>query len=150
MSNTYKGECFCGAVQFEVTGDPVAMGYCHCDSCRHWSAGPVNAFTLWPTDTLRILQGAGHIGSFDRTPKSHRQWCTRCGGHLFTEHPHWQLVDVYAALMPTLEFQPGVHVNYQDTVLEMHDGQPKFLDFPADMGGTGQQIADTGRDRNAA
>lgn len=44
----HKSGCFCGAVQFEVSGEPAAMGYCHCGSCRRWSAGPVNAFTLWP------------------------------------------------------------------------------------------------------
>ena len=43
--NTYNGSCFCGAVQLTVSGAPAAMGYCHCESCRHWSAGPVNAFT---------------------------------------------------------------------------------------------------------
>jgi hypothetical protein len=26
---TYKGSCFCGAVQLEVTGEPAGMGYCH-------------------------------------------------------------------------------------------------------------------------
>ena len=25
---THKGECFCGAVQLEVSGEPEAMGYC--------------------------------------------------------------------------------------------------------------------------
>jgi hypothetical protein len=44
---TLKGSCFCGEVQFEVSGEPAGMGYCHCESCRHWSAGPVNAFSLW-------------------------------------------------------------------------------------------------------
>ena len=150
MSDKYTGECFCGAVQFEVTGAPVAMGYCHCDSCRHWSAGPVNAFTLWPAENLHILRGAEHIGAFEKTSKSHRQWCTQCGGHLFTGHPHWQLVDVYAALLPALEFVPGVHVNYEDTVLRMHDDKPKFADFPAEMGGTGKMVTEAASDRKVA
>jgi len=34
-AKTYQGSCFCGAVQFTVTGEPAAMGYCHCSSCRH-------------------------------------------------------------------------------------------------------------------
>ncbi len=38
----HKGSCFCGGVQFEVSGEPAGMGYCHCESCRQWSAGPVN------------------------------------------------------------------------------------------------------------
>ncbi len=45
--HTYQGACFCGTVTLEATGQPNAMGYCHCRSCRSWSGGPVNAFTLW-------------------------------------------------------------------------------------------------------
>ncbi len=52
-AKTYQGSCFCGAVQFTVTGEPAGMGYCHCNSCRHWSAGPVNAFTLWNPQSIR-------------------------------------------------------------------------------------------------
>jgi hypothetical protein len=140
MSNVHAGQCFCGAVQFEVSGAPVAMGYCHCESCRQWSAGPVNAFTLWPPGSLRVTSGAANIGTYNKTPKSYRKWCTKCGGHLFTDHPLWKLVDVYAAVLPTLAFEPGVHVNYQETVLRMHDGRPKFKDVPAEMGGSGQNL----------
>src|SRR6476619_4245575 len=46
-SSTWTGSCFCGAVRFTVSGEPTAMGYCHCESCRSWAAAPVNAFTLW-------------------------------------------------------------------------------------------------------
>jgi hypothetical protein len=127
-------------VQFEVSGAPVAMGYCHCESCRQWSAGPVNAFTLWPPASLRVTSGAANIGTYNKTPKSYRKWCTKCGGHLFTDHPLWKLVDVYAAVLPTLAFEPGVHVNYQETVLRVHDGRPKFKDVPAEMGGSGQNV----------
>ena len=54
----HKASCFCGAVEFTVTGDPVAMGYCHCSSCRHWSAGPVNAFSLWQPSAIKVTKGA--------------------------------------------------------------------------------------------
>lgn len=139
-SDTYAGECFCGAVRFTVSGAPEAMGYCHCASCRHWSAGPVNAFTLWKPQALTVTQGAQFIGEFEKAPSSRRKWCTRCGGHLFTEHPGLGLTDVYAALLPELHFEPGVHVNYQETVLHMHDGLPKLRDFPAEFGGSGQTM----------
>lgn len=33
MNNIHKGTCFCGAVEFEVTGAPEVMGYCHCGDC---------------------------------------------------------------------------------------------------------------------
>src|SRR5579871_1621173 len=100
-----SGRCFCGEVQFEVSGHPAAMGYCHCESCRHWSAGPVNAFSLWKPESLKITQGASNIGTYNKTPISYRKWCKKCGGHLFTEHPTMGLVDIYVALLPQLKFR---------------------------------------------
>mgnify|MGYP003575852766 FL=1 len=137
QEKTYSGSCFCGAVQLSVSGEPAAMGYCHCESCRSWSAGPVNAFTLWQPAAVKVTRGADNIGTFNKTPNSSRKWCKTCGGHLFTEHPGMGLTDVYAATIPGLPFQPGVHVNYQETVLHIHDGLPKLKDFPAEMGGSG-------------
>jgi hypothetical protein len=140
--SSYDGSCFCGAVEFTVVGAPVAMGYCHCDSCRRWSAGPVNAFTLWKPDALRITQGAQNIGSYNKTPRSYRKWCKTCGGHLFTEHPLWGLTDVYAAVIPGFDFKPGVHVNYQEKVLPIRDGVPKLKDVPKEMNGSGISVAE--------
>ena len=54
---SYRGRCFCGAVEVAMTGDPALMAYCHCESCRHWSAGPVNAFTLWAPEQFQIIKG---------------------------------------------------------------------------------------------
>jgi hypothetical protein len=144
MSNreSYKGSCFCGAVKFTVSGEPSGMGYCHCESCRHWSAGPVNAFTLWSPEAVKITHGADNIGTYNKTPQSSRKWCKNCGGHIFTEHPEWGVTDVYAAILPQLPFQPGVHVNYQETVLHVRDGLPKMKDLPEEMGGSGDTLAE--------
>jgi len=133
----YHGSCFCGAVQLEVRGAPEVGGYCHCASCRSWSAGPINAFTLWKRNAVKVTKGADHIASFAKNPQSVRKWCKDCGGHLFTEHPPWELTDVYAATIPDFKFQPGVHVHYQETVLPVKDGLPKFKDIPKEMGGSG-------------
>lgn len=144
MNNrTYTGKCFCGAVAFTVSGEPAAMGYCHCNSCRSWSAGPINAFTLWSPDALNVTTGADQIGSYQKTDLSIRKWCKRCGGHLFTEHPPWKLIDVYAAVIPTLAFKPALHVNYQETVLPMRDGLPKQKDLPREMGGSGELVTES-------
>lgn len=135
---SYTGKCFCGAVEVTVTGEPVGTGYCHCASCRSWSAGPVNAFTLWKPEAVKVTKGADNVGVFHKTERSYRNWCKKCGGHLFTDHPQWKLVDVFAATIPDFTFKPGVHVNYSQTVLPMKDGLPKLKDFPTELGGTGQ------------
>lgn len=141
-AGTYTGSCFCGAVQLAVSGEPAAMGYCHCDSCRRWSAGPVNTFVLWKPEAVRITQGADNIGTYNKTPNSYRKWCKTCGGHILTEHPAMGLTDVYAAVTPGFPFKPGVHVHYQEAVLPIRDGLPKLKDLPREMGGSGEIVAE--------
>src|SRR3954466_11434818 len=102
----HKGKCFCGGVESEVEGNPEGMGYCHCSSCRSWSAAPVNAFTLWQPQNVKVTKGAELIGRFNKTERSERQYCKRCGGHLMTDHPLLGLTDVYAATIRTLQFTP--------------------------------------------
>jgi len=137
---THRGSCFCGEISIEVTGDPAGMGYCHCRSCRSWSGGPVNAFSLWQPNQVRVTAGANLLATYQKTPISQRQYCRACGGHLMTNHPTLGLVDVFSATLPTLAFQPGVHVNYAETVLPMRDGLPKFKDFPKEFGGSGEML----------
>jgi hypothetical protein len=137
---TYTGQCFCGAVTIEVTGEAAGAGYCHCKTCRSWSAGPVNAFTLWPTDAVTVTSGADKIAEYSQHDNTFRQWCTECGGHLMARHPQWGLIDVFAATIPDFQFTPGVHVNYASTVLPIHDGVPKMKDFPAELGGSGETV----------
>lgn len=137
---TYRGECFCGAVKVETTGEPEGMGYCHCNSCRSWSAAPVNAFTLWKPENVRVTSGAEFVATFSKTPRSDRKYCRKCGGHLMTNHPIWGVVDVYAATLPGLTFKPALHINYAETVLPAKDGLPKFKDYPAAFGGSDQQM----------
>ena len=102
----------------------------------------MNAFTLWKPDAVRITQGAENIATYNKTPRSYRKWCKSCGGHIFTEHPEWGLTDVYAAVIPELQFKAGVHVHYQETVLPIKDGVTKLKDLPKEMGGSGASISE--------
>ncbi len=139
---THKGKCFCGSVEFTATGEPVGMGYCHCSSCREWSAELVHAWTAWAPDGIKITKGADSIGVYHRTDQSLRKWCKNCGGHLFNDHPGWNLIDVFAAVIPSLPFKPALHVHYQETVLPMKDGLPKQRDVPKEMGGSGELLSE--------
>lgn len=140
MSDTFRGACFCGAVEFEATGAPVVMGYCHCEDCTTWSGAPVNAFSLWTPDSVRVTKGADNMGVFNKTEHSYRKFCKTCGGALMTEHPGFGLVDVYPSLMPDFTHAPAMHVNYASKTISMKDGLPKFQDMPAEQGGSGETL----------
>ena len=44
MAETHTGRCYCGAVEIEMRGEPLEMGYCHCENCRRYFAASVSAF----------------------------------------------------------------------------------------------------------
>jgi len=115
----YRGTCCCGAVEVTATGEPAA-----------------------PPANLKVTKGADNVSSYAKTPQSLRKWCKSCGGHVLTEHPGLGLTDVYASILPKLDFKPGLHVHYQETVLRMKDGLPKQKDVPAELGGTGTLLPD--------
>ena len=137
---TYPGACFCGAVTLECSGEPLAMGYCHCRSCRSWSAGPVSAWTIWLEHQVTVTGGQAHLGTFARTDGVDRQFCKLCGGIVMTGLTGAGLVDVYAATIPDLPFAPSIHIHYPETVLPMKDGLPKFRDLPEEAGGSGETV----------
>src|SRR5205814_2837941 len=105
MADKHTGACFCGAVEIEVTGAPEAMGYCHCRSCRSWSAGPINAFSLWKPENVRVTRGQDKLNTYNKTEVTFRQFCSDCGGHVMSRHPTFGLTDVYAATLPDLDFK---------------------------------------------
>ncbi len=136
----HAGTCFCGAVAFTVSGEPKGMGYCHCGDCRAWAAAPINAFTLWAPESVQITRGKEQLAAYTKTPLSLRKFCKACGGHVMTEHPKWNLVDVYAAMIPSFAFDPHVHVHYREKVVAVRDGLPKMRDLPKEMGGSGETL----------
>ena len=142
MADTYKGSCFCGAVEFEATGEPNAMGYCHCGDCTTWAAAPINAFSLWPAGNVKVTKGADNISTFNKTDKAYRKFCKTCGGHVMSDHPGFGLIDVYPNVVPSLVHEPTLHVFYEYKTVSVKDGLPKYKNMPTDLGGSGETLPD--------
>ena len=142
MSESYNGKCFCGAVEIELNGAPGVMGYCHCDDCSTWGAAPINAFSLWPKDSVKVTKGEENIGTYNKTENSYRKFCNTCGGHIMTDHPGLGMFDVYANIVPDFTHEPTLHIYYGEKTVSVKDGLPKFADMPTDFGGTGDTLAE--------
>ena len=77
----------------------------------------MNAFTLWEPGKVSVVKGEEHLKQYNKTENSDRKWCDICGGHVMAGHPGLELIDIYAAVVPSVKFTPGLHVNYAETVL---------------------------------
>lgn len=140
QAGVHKGQCFCGQVEVEVTGDAAVQGYCHCESCRSMSGAPIRGFTLFPADAVRITKGEGQLKGYSKTDFSDRRHCANCGGQVLINHPSIGLTDVHSEMLPYFDFKPALHVNYGARKLPIRDGLPKFKDFPAGFGGSDETI----------
>jgi hypothetical protein len=80
MSDTteqFEGGCLCGAVRFVATGQPKAIYWCHCQSCRSHTGAPVSVFALFDGKAHTVTKG--EITKFDSTPgQTRRGFCSRC------------------------------------------------------------------------
>ena len=139
---SYRGTCFCKAVEIEATGQPAVMAFCHCESCRTWLSAPIHGAALWPVANVQVRKGADQIGTYKKTEASHRHFCKRCGGRVMVGHPAIGMIDVFSVVLPDLAFQPTMHVHYGEKVLAMRDGLPKFKDFPKEFGGSGETLTE--------
>ncbi len=136
----FEGSCLCGSLAIEAVGPPLTEGYCHCESCRRWHAAPVNAWALWKSARVAVLRGESQLQSYD-TGASHRHWCGQCGAGLFNRKPRGLTV-VYANVLGKSGYNhhPSCHIHCDESVLDLKDDLPQYVDMPAEWGGTGQRI----------
>jgi hypothetical protein len=70
-----KGGCLCGAVRYEVRGEPYQSGLCHCKTCRKLTGSAFSATANWHREQFQMT---GEIRTFER-----RSFCPVCGSRLF-------------------------------------------------------------------
>lgn len=66
-SKDYEGGCRCRAIRYRVTGPPVMVEYCHCDSCRKSYGSVVSVlagFQRAGFEILRPLPGIIYTSEF--------------------------------------------------------------------------------------
>ena len=142
---TYTGQCLCGSVQIRVTGPPSAAGICHCETCRTWHASPVNTWAIWEGDAVEITRGETLLGKYD-SGRNERHWCSQCGSGLMNRKPDGQTI-VYADVLCASGYihQPICHIHCEESVYDIQDGLPKYLDLPRAWGGSGKKVAEPAR-----
>ncbi len=81
---TLKGSCLCGAVKYEVSGDPQRFYHCHCSRCRK-SSGTGHATNLFLINgNLTFTAGESLLKQYivPEAKRFARQFCSECGSQV--------------------------------------------------------------------
>ncbi len=130
-TDDWTGGCLCGAVRYAVTGTPISVLYCHCESCRRHAGAPVVALAGYARDRMRYTRGAPRI--FASSPGVGRAFCGDCGTPLTWEGDGGEAVGpMVEVLVGTLDrpgdFAPACHIHHAERLswFEAHDNLPRY------------------------
>ena len=79
---TVSGECFCGAVTYEVAGELRDARSCHCSRCRKVFSGQAYAYALVNPDEFNWLSGEDLLMSYIGAHGAGLRFCSKCGSTL--------------------------------------------------------------------
>ncbi len=115
----HTGGCLCGAVRYEARGEPLAVGYCHCESCRRHTGAPVVAYVGFKADQLCF--SGQERSRYVSSPGVRRAFCGRCGTPLtwegYVENRKADLIELHIATLDHPErYRPEDHSRYAERI----------------------------------
>jgi hypothetical protein len=83
-----QGRCYCGALRYAASGDPLFTGQCHCRECQYISGGHPNVVVGMPESGFAYRQGSPRqFRRSDLDQPVTREFCAECGTHILTRTP---------------------------------------------------------------
>jgi hypothetical protein len=102
MSKPYCGGCACGAIRYEVTGEPVDMGDCQCRQCQRQSGGGHASYLTFVKAEVKV---EGEASSWSVTGDGGTvkacAFCPTCGSPLYMAFP--DMPDVFVVRAGSLD-----------------------------------------------
>lgn len=129
-----SGHCHCGAIRYELDGEPRWSALCHCGDCRRHAGAPVVGWSAFPLASLRIVKGKPKV--YRSSEHGRRHFCADCGTGLFYFNAV-NLPDIADIQIATLDdpnaVAPQVHVQTAERLAWMEGAQklPAFERYPA-------------------
>jgi hypothetical protein len=80
--NVQRGGCLCGAVRYEVSGQPVRTGACHCRYCQQRTGSAFGISHYFDADAVRFNDAprSSYTHHSDESGRTLQQdFCPRCG-----------------------------------------------------------------------
>jgi len=128
-----QGGCQCGAVRYEVSGEPQHMALCHCTDCRKSAGAPMVAWAAFTEDEFRVTQGEAK--TFNSSGSAMRSFCPDCGTGLYYKNADMLpgIVDIQAATLDDPSaFPAAAHIQTAERIDWMANAHelPQFERYP--------------------
>jgi hypothetical protein len=105
-----EGGCHCGAIRYEVDGEPLTHALCHCADCRRSAGAPMVGWTMYPEAALKVVKGTPK--TYASSEHGRRRFCPDCGTGLFYSN---------AAMLPGLvDIQSGTYDDPEAIPARLH------------------------------
>lgn len=75
------GQCHCGAIKYEASGEMMHHALCHCTDCRRASGAPMVGWIAFAAHAVSVTQGEPKV--YDSSEHGRRHFCGDCGTGLF-------------------------------------------------------------------
>ena len=128
-TDKHEGRCLCGKIKYVLSGKPVWIGYCHCQSCRR--ATGAAAVTHVGANVSDVLFVSGKVKTFESSPGVRRSFCSDCGSPLtYNSNRYESYVQIYIGSFDKPErLAPRVHVNCAERIswFKANDQLPQFI-----------------------
>ena len=129
----HQGGCHCGAVRYEVSGEPQHVALCHCCDCRKSSGAPMVAWAAFTEDQFKLVEG--ETVTFNSSGSAMRSFCPKCGSGLYYRNAEYLpgIVDIQSATLDDPEaLPPGAHIQKAERLgwMETAHSLPAFERFP--------------------
>ena len=128
-----SGGCHCGAVRYEIKGEPACKAICHCNDCRRAAGAPMVGWAMIGQGQLKI---EGRLKIYHSSPLGRRHFCPECGTGLFYTNAvvFPDMVDVQIAtldvpeeMIPEIQLQVAERLDWMNSLAAM----PEFDRYAA-------------------
>ena len=131
---SYSGHCMCGAIRYELVGEPNVVAACHCRDCQRSAGAPMVTWAMFPETALTVTRGQPK--TINSSGTAMRSFCSDCGTGLFYRNAAILpgIVDIQSATLDDPEaLPPAVQIQTAERLrwmTQLH-ALPEFERFPA-------------------
>ena len=127
-----NGGCQCGAIRYEVIGEPIMAAICHCSMCRRAHAAPFVAWAMFEQSQVKFIKAQPKI--YNSSVEGKRGFCPECGTQIsFTADFLPGLIDITIGslddpdrIKPTLHYWDSKCLSW----VQFADNLPRYPEFP--------------------